>query len=150
MDHATTLRTLARLVAVCRDGHDGYRAAAHAIPEMEMKKRLGRYASERRGFGEVLAREMERLGGRAPARGTVRGAAHRGFLQLLDSVRHPAPERVLAECVLGETEAYRAYDDALRRLPPGIRSVAEEQRERIAEIRDELRDAAVQGGAGGR
>jgi len=149
MDHATTLKTLAHLIEACHDGHDGYQAAAHAVEDMATKKRLGRYAIERRGFGEVLATEVERLGGRPPERGTLKGAAHRGFLQLMDTARHPSPERILAECVRGETEAMRAYDAALPKLPPHIRSVAEEHLGRIAEVREEIREATTQGGPGG-
>jgi uncharacterized protein (TIGR02284 family) len=135
-DAAALLNTL---LQCCLDAHDGYQAASRHVDDMDVKRLFGHFALERKRFGEELGLVIESLGGTPRERGSVKGALHRGWIELAGEMDEPLRGSVLKECVRGEALSVRHYEDALARgLPPEARHLAERQLQGIREARDKV------------
>jgi len=133
MDRHHTTRALNELIVSCCDAYEGYRTAAQRVLAPDLRRQLDGYALERGEFVEELAQAIRRAGGDAETHGTIRGALHRGWMQLTGA----SDEAVLAECLRGEAMSLRAYRAAsVDSLPPETKRLVERQLNRIAEIHD--------------
>jgi uncharacterized protein (TIGR02284 family) len=123
----SVLAVLNRLVATCRDGEQGFRAAAESAAERGLKDLFARWSQQRADFAEALEAEMRRLGG-VPSGATVAGALHRHWMILRSMVSAGDEQAILAEVDRGERAALAAYQDALAHgLPMTARGLVEQQ-----------------------
>lgn len=135
MERRRTIRVLNTLVVSCCDAYEGYRTATQRVIDPNLRRHLDGHALERGEFLEELAGAIRRAGGEPQERGTIRGAIHRGWMQLAGQ-NDPS---VLAECLRGEAIALRVYREAVvESLPPDVKKLVERQLGRIAEIHDWL------------
>jgi uncharacterized protein (TIGR02284 family) len=129
------IATLNRLIETCCDGSQGYEAAAETVSDLKLRRLLARLALERRGFEDELGEAVVRLGGRPIHHGTVRGALHRGWIQVTGSGVASAYD-VLRQCAFGEKVSLEHYAAALRKdLPEDLRSLVSRHLGRVAEAR---------------
>jgi uncharacterized protein (TIGR02284 family) len=145
----TEIRTVVnKLIQVCRDGDQGFSAAANALPADEtlLKSELMQYSRQRREFASDMESELAQYGEEAVQHGTVSGALHRGWLSLKQGVSGNDRYAVLAECERGEDAAVSAYREAAGSgLPSPIAELIEMQHQAIKRVHDRiraLRDAA--------
>ena len=137
----TDIDTLNMLIMTCQDGHDGYQAAAHVIDDMKIKRLFGKLALERKDFEKELCRAIEALQGEPHAHGTLKGALHRGWMELTGELHAASVANVLELCNQGETVAVDHYLAALGSdLPPRIREIVTRQLTSIAKARENVRD----------
>jgi uncharacterized protein (TIGR02284 family) len=123
----TVLAVLDRLVATCRDGEQGFSAAAESAGERGLKDLFARWSQQRAEFAEALEAEMRRLGG-TPSGATVTGALHRHWMTLRSMLSVGDEQAILAEVDRGERAALAAYQDALGHgLPMTARGLVEQQ-----------------------
>ena len=107
----TAAATLNELIETCRDGANGYRAAAGAVTESSLKATFTQFATQRDQFATELQGLMSKVGGgTAPEEsGSVLGAVHRGWLAakgwVVDLVTGHDEATVLAECERGDEYA---------------------------------------------
>jgi len=140
MSNDDVIATLNELVATCRDGEEGFRTAAEAMRNPELRSLFLTYAQQRADFRAELEGEIRRLGGEPSTRGSVAGSLHRGWMNVRSAVAGTTDEAVISEAERGEDSAKRAYEEALRRdVPAGIRAIAERQYARIKEAHDRVR-----------
>jgi uncharacterized protein (TIGR02284 family) len=119
ISHEDIISALDGLVATCRDGEEGFRAAAEAAQNAELRGLFLTYAQQRGDFRAELEDEIRRLGGTPSTRGSIAGALHRGWMSVRSSVGGGSDDSVVAEAERGEDAAKRAYQAALdRELPP--------------------------------
>jgi uncharacterized protein (TIGR02284 family) len=137
----TDIDTLNMLIETCRDGHDGYQAAAHGMKDMEIKRLFGKIALERKEFEQELRKAIETLDGKPHMHGTFKGALHRGWIELRRGLGATSVSDILDLCNQGETVAVDNYLAALGSdLPPPIRELVTRQLTSIAKAREQVRD----------
>jgi uncharacterized protein (TIGR02284 family) len=127
---ATPASTLNELIETCKDGANGYRAAAEAVTESSLKATFTGFASQRDQFATELTGLFSKVGG-APApeeHGSILGVVHRGWLAakgwVAEKITGHDEIQVLAECERGDEHAVKAYEDAIfGNLPASLQPV---------------------------
>jgi len=140
ISHEDIISTLDELVATCRDGQEGFRTAAEAAQNPELRGLFLTYAEQRSDFRAELEEEIRRLGSDPSTRGSISASLHRGWISVRSAVGGGSDDSVVAEAERGEDSARSAYETALRRdLSPAVRTMVERQYARIREAHDRVR-----------
>lgn len=134
MDNEEVVDRLNKLIQTARDGQEGFKEAAEAIENDDLKNLLMKYSHDRAVFAGVLQNEVLRLGGEYEDSGSVGGALHRGWLNLKAAVVGRDEEQILRECVQGDRTAMEVYEDALQGgLPEYLAETVRGQHDAIAD-----------------
>jgi uncharacterized protein (TIGR02284 family) len=144
MPHHTddVISTLNTLIETCKDGQEGFRAAAESARDGELKRLFMDHASERAAFASELQMEVRRLGGDPERSGSVAGTMHRGWLKVKATLTGSDDAAILNAAESGEDSAMKAYEDALINLGSvgvDLRSTIERQARRVREVHGEIR-----------
>ena len=140
MAERTEREVLLHLVEICKDGERGYRAAAEAVTQPELKELFGELAKERSRFAADLLPHLRRLGGMTDGDGTGAGALHRRWINFKAHVPGHDDHAIVTEAKRGERAALDAYDDALNgALPPTATELIETQREAMHNAVERIR-----------
>jgi len=142
-----TRHVLKELVETCKDGQEGFRLAASAVKDVDLRSELQEYSMQRTEFARELTEALDALGSEAPESGSVAGGLHHAWMNLKSAVTSRDPHAILADCERGEDSAVEAYRNALQAgLPVSIYPIVERQSEAIQRVHDrikELRDATA-------
>ena len=127
---ATPASTLNELIETCKDGANGYRAAADAVTESSLKATFTGFATQRGTFATELQGLVSKVGGGATPEehGSILGVVHRGWIEVKgwvkDLVTGHDEIAVLAECERGDAFAVKAYEDAIfGNMPQSVQPV---------------------------
>ena len=140
IDNDRVISVLNNLIETCKDGQDGFRAAAEGVKNSELKTLFNTYSQQRAQFAGDLQNEVRRLGGDPEKTGSVAASLHRGWINIKSAVTGEDEGAVIAECERGEDSAVRNYEDALREdLPADIRVLVQRQFTQVKEAHDRMR-----------
>lgn len=143
------IATLNNLIETCRDGQEGFKAAAEGVQSAELKELFYAYSRQRAGFAGELQDEVRRLGGEAEDSGSTSAAIHRGWMGLRAALSGGDEGAVVSECERGEDAALAGYRAALRTdMPANIRSMVERQFAEVKEAHERVRSLERAYGAG--
>ncbi|HWS54590.1 MAG TPA: PA2169 family four-helix-bundle protein [Pyrinomonadaceae bacterium] len=146
--NAEVISALNRLIETCRDGQEGFKAAADGVRGDELKRLFREYSQQRARFAGELQQEVRRLGGEASEAGSVSAALHRGWMGLKSALTGEDDGAILAECERGEDSAVSSYRSALGTdLPAHVRSMVERQFSEVKQAHDRVRSLEKAGGA---
>lgn len=138
--------TVNNLIETCRDGQQGFEAAAKAVDDPVLKAELLQYSSQRAEFADELSEALSQAGESPTTHGSATAAAHRGWIKLKELVTGASRYSVLAECERGEDVAVAAYRKAAAAtLPQSLAGLVSTQHAAIQRVHDRvkaLRDAA--------
>jgi uncharacterized protein (TIGR02284 family) len=130
-DNDKVIGYLNDLIETCKDGEQGFRAAAESVGqdgENELRTLLNAYAQQRARFGAELQNEVLRHGGEPVASGHASATLRRGWIQVKAAVTSKDEGTVLEECKAGEKAALENYEDALKKnLPGDLLAIVESQ-----------------------
>lgn len=144
MNPQSATDTVNDLLQVLEDGKDGFRRAAEAVKDPNLKGLFAEYANERAQMAEELLQFTPAE--REEKKPTVAGAMHRGWIELKAALTSGDDHAILVECERGEDHAVEAFKDALAQdLPSDVCQRIKSQSVRILEAHNkvrELRDAA--------
>lgn len=140
-DRDNAISTLNNLIETCKDGQQGFVAAAEGVKTSDLKTLFRTYSHQRAEFAGELQQEVERLGGDAERTGSFAATLHRGWINIKAAVTGEDEAAVISECERGEDSAVRNYEDALNdeHLPAELRSIIERQFIQIKEAHDRIR-----------
>jgi uncharacterized protein (TIGR02284 family) len=145
----SSCETLKNLVQILHDGQEGFRTASEDVKSALLKEIFSRFSLQRAKFAGELEAELLSLGEVDPQDEgtTLRGAAHRVWIDLKAALTGNDLHAVLAEAERGEDAAVKAYKEALAQqdLPSSLRSLISRQALAVKATHDEvkaLRDAA--------
>lgn len=144
MNPQSATDTVNDLLQVLEDGKEGFRRAAEAVKDPNLKGLFSEYANERAQMAEELLQftPVER----EEKKPTVAGAMHRGWIELKAALTSGDDHAILSECERGEDHAVEAFREALAQdLPGDLCQRIKSQSVRILEVHNkvrELRDAA--------
>jgi uncharacterized protein (TIGR02284 family) len=146
---AEVISTLNGLIETCRDGQEGFRAAAEGVRGAELRELFHGYARQRAGFAGELQDEVRRLGGEPERTGSLAASLHRGWMGLRAALEGADDRAVVAECERGEAVALEAYRAALGAdMPANVRAMVERQFAEVKEARNLIGDLERRSGAG--
>jgi uncharacterized protein (TIGR02284 family) len=137
MSGLKVIAVLNRLIATCKDGESGYRAAKARVSDEKLKERFDDFGQQRVEFAAELQKEVHRLGDTAGKRGTFAATMHRGWMGIKSALKGGDAHAVLVECERGEHAAAEHYREALEHdLPPALRTLVEKQYAKVKEAHD--------------
>jgi uncharacterized protein (TIGR02284 family) len=132
--------TLNELIQTCKDGENGFRAAAESVEDSNLRHLFESYAQQRAEFGAELQLEVRRLAEDPEETGHVAATFHRGGLDIKTDLTGRDEAMVIAECEQSEDLAVRVYRKSLvSDLPDDLRMIVERQLLEIKEAHDHLR-----------
>ncbi|MDR6301874.1 ferritin-like domain-containing protein [Mesonia maritima] len=114
------------------DSEKGYKDAAERVENPKMKDFLSEQAQKRYDFGNQLKSEIKNYGKSPDKGGSVKGAAHRAWMDLKAAVSSSKAENIMEEVQRGEQSAIDEYDEVIAEdLPPTTKDILVKQREEI-------------------
>jgi uncharacterized protein (TIGR02284 family) len=135
-----TASTLNELVQTCKDGENGFRAAAESVPDSNLRHLLESYAQQRAEFAAELQLEVRRLSEDPASGGHAAAALHRTWMDIKAGLTGHDEAAIIAECERGEDVAVRAYKKALDSdLPNDLRVMVERQFVEVKDAHDHIR-----------
>jgi uncharacterized protein (TIGR02284 family) len=135
-----TASTLNELVQTCKDGENGFRAAAEHVPDSNLRHLLESYAQQRAEFAAELQLEVRRLAEDPAESGHATAALHRTWMDIKTGLTGRDEAAIIAECERGEDAAVRVYRKALdSNLPSDLRGIVERQFVEVKDAHDHIR-----------
>jgi uncharacterized protein (TIGR02284 family) len=132
--------TLNQLVQTCRDGEQGFQAAAQGVDDPNLQHLFQSYAQQRGEFAAELEEEVERLGQKPAEGGPLTAALHQGWTGIRAAGTGRDEGAIISECGRWEDIAVRGYQEALSTsLPADLRALVERQLMKIKEAHDQVR-----------
>lgn len=150
MDQKALINCLNDLIETCKDGEFGFRSAGEHLHTADLQRLFLARAEECRQAASELQALVLQLGGNAQDRGSVSGAAHRGWVAVKGTLAGYSDVAMLEEAERGEDVAIERYRHALaEELPPEVRMVVERQYDgakrnhlQVRALRDQARATA--------
>jgi len=144
------IATLNELIETSKDGEKGFALAARDTREPELNEVFKQGEESCRAAAAELQDQVRLLGGDAAESGSMKAAAHRGWISLKTAMSSRDDIAILEECERGEDYAKARYDAAMKLdLPEPVRSVIEQQyagvkanHDRVRDLRNRFRDRA--------
>lgn len=141
MNTQGTVRTLNRLVRVCRDGEDFCRIAAERVASEDLRALLRRRSAERGRLGDELQALVLLLGGVPAIRGTFAARARQARLIVRHAALGPTDATVSAEWRIVQQRVQSRYAEAIDGyLPERIRRTLTLQADRVVNQIDRAGD----------
>ena len=141
------IATINDLIETLKDGEKGFKEAADAVSDPQLKSLFTGYSQQRARFASELQTEARSAGESEPETGgSAAGAMHRGWINLKSAITSKDEKAILAECERGEDSAVQAFEKAMRNdLPSAVSATISRQFSEIKSAHDRirnLRDAA--------
>jgi uncharacterized protein (TIGR02284 family) len=142
-----TISTINDLIETLKDGQEGFRQAAEAVEDPELKSLFHEYSLQRSRFAGELQSEALRLGETRPEdSSSAAGAMHRTWINLKSAIAKRDNHAILAECERGEDSAVKEYQEAMEDedLAAPVREIISRQYTEVKSAHDrvkQLRDA---------
>ena len=115
------------------DAEAGYKAAKENVNSTWAKDFFARQAQERYNFGHELKEEIRSFG-QEPDKGTsIKGDAHRTWMNIKSTLSSDNEEAILEEAIRGEKTALEEYNEVINEstLPASTRNVLTKHRDNI-------------------
>ena len=146
---AEVISTLNNLIETCRDGQEGFRAAAEGVRSAELRELFEGYVLQRASFVGELQDEVRRFGDDPEREGSIVASLHRGWMDLRAALEGGDDKVIVSECERGEDFALNTYRSALGTdMPASVRAMVERQFAEIKEAHNLIGNLASGSGAG--
>ncbi|NEV92534.1 PA2169 family four-helix-bundle protein [Psychroflexus sp. YR1-1] len=123
------------------DAEAGYIAAKDNVKNSDLKNFFKERATDRYDFGHEIKEEIRSFGEK-PDKGTsIKGDAHRVWMNLKSTFSSNSDEAVLKEAIRGEKKALEDYNEILKEvdLPASTRTVLEKHRSSLQAALDHVK-----------
>jgi uncharacterized protein (TIGR02284 family) len=140
-------KIIASLIETLKDGQEGFKQAAEAVKDPQLKSLFDEYSRQRAQFAVELRSKAQSPDEReSKMSGSAAGALHRGWINLKSALTSGDDHAILAECERGEDSAVEEFQKALNNgLSAPVQQIVSRQYAQIKEAHDRikhLRDAA--------
>ncbi len=140
------ISTINSLTETLKDGQEGFKQAAEAVKDSNLKSLFNEFSLQRAKFAGELQSQAVQLGESEPEESSsVAGAMHRTWINLKSVLTSGDDHAILAECERGEDSAVKEYKEAMEDdLSAPIRDVVSRQYNEVKIAHDrikQLRDA---------
>lgn len=140
--------TINDLIETLKDGQEGFKQAAEAVKDTDLKSLFSEFSLQRARFAGELQSEARQYGESNPEKtSSAAGAMHRAWINLKSALTSGDDHAILAECERGEDSALKEYKEAMeeQELPAPIRNIISRQYGEVKSAHDrvkQLRDMA--------
>lgn len=140
--NSVNISTANDLIETLKDGQEGFRQAAEAIKDSQLKSLFNELSLQRSRFAGELQSEVIQLGEPKPEdSSSTAGALHRAWINLKSAITSQNDHAILAECERGEDSAVSAYKKAMEaELTGSVRDVVSRQHTDVKAAHDRVRD----------
>jgi uncharacterized protein (TIGR02284 family) len=129
------------LIETSRDGEKGFAFAAKAAKDPTMIRMFSEARKSRHDATAQLQDSVRLLGGHPDDSGSVRAAAHRGWLNLKNALSARDDRAILEEREKAEEYTKDRYAEAMQLdLPEGTRAIVERQYQVVLADHDRMRE----------
>jgi uncharacterized protein (TIGR02284 family) len=140
------ISTINNLIETLKDGQEGFKQAAEAVSDTNLKSLLYEFSQQRARFASELQSQAMSLGESEPEESSsTAGAMHRAWINLKSAVTSGDDHAILAECERGEDSAVKEYEEALKiDLPAPLDDIVSREYAEVKSAHDRiksLRDA---------
>ena len=136
-----TTSVLNNLIETLKDGEEGFKQAAEAVKDPQLKSLFVEYSEQRSQFAMALQSQVQSLGNEPETGSSATGALHRGWINLKSAVTGGDDHAILAECERGEDSAVEEYRKALDDdLSPSLHQLVSRQYTDIKAAHDRIRN----------
>ena len=141
------ISTINSLIETLKDGEEGFKQAAEAVKDSNLKSLFYEFSQQRARFATELQSQAMNLGETEPEESSsATGAMHRAWINLKSAVTSGDDHAILAECERGEDSAVKEYEDALKAdLPTPLDDIVSREYAEVKSAHNRikgLRDAA--------
>ena len=138
--------TINSLIETLKDGQEGFKQAAEAVKDSELKSLFQEYSRQRARFATELQSQAREFGEPKPEdSSSAAGAMHRAWINLKSVVTSGDDHAILAECERGEDSAVKEYKEAMQEgLSSPVSDIVSRQYTDVKDAHDrikQLRDA---------
>jgi len=137
-----TISTINDLIETLKDGQEGFRQAAEAVEDPELKSLFNEFSLQRSRFAGELQSQAVSLGQSKPEdSGSAAGAMHRTWINLKSAIAQRDDGAILAECERGEDSAVKEYLEAMEEenLAAPVREIISRQYAEVQSAHDRIK-----------
>jgi uncharacterized protein (TIGR02284 family) len=136
------ISTINNLIETLKDGEKGFKEAADAVKDPQLKSLFQQYSQQRHRFASELQTQAQSLGESKPEKSSsATGAMHRAWINLKSAVTSGDDKAILAECERGEDSAVHEYKEAIQDgLTGAAREIVSRQFTEIKSAHDRVRN----------
>jgi uncharacterized protein (TIGR02284 family) len=132
---------ISRVISICRDAEQGFRGAANASRDADLKELFVQYSEQHGRFAAKLQEAVKALGYDAESPAGLGGTIYGGLINLKALMTSHDQHGILVEAERGEDWILSAYREAMdKSLPVGVRHIIEEQLGAIEKAHDYLKN----------
>lgn len=141
------ISTLNSVIETLKDGQEGFRQAAEAVKDSQLKSLFGQFSLQRSKFAGELQNHVIQMGESNPENtSSTAGALHRAWINMKSAITSQDDHAILSECERGEDSAVAEYKKAMEaELPSPARDIISRQYADVKAAHDQvkaLRDAS--------
>ena len=135
------ISTINSLIETLKDGQEGFKEAAEAVKDSDLKSLFSEFSEQRARFAAELESEAMSLGETEPEEtSSAAGAIHRAWIDLKSAVTSGDDHAILAECERGEDSAIKEYEEALQAdLPAPVREIVSREYAEVKSAHDRIK-----------
>jgi uncharacterized protein (TIGR02284 family) len=136
-----TISTINDLIETLKDGQEGFRQAAEAVEDRELKSLFNEFSLQRSRFAGELQSQAVSLGESKPEESSsAAGAMHRAWINLKSAIAKHDDHAILAECERGEDSAVKEYKEAMEEdLAAPVREIIVRQYAEVQSAHDRIK-----------
>ena len=135
------ISTINGLIETLKDGQEGFKEAANAVKDPQLKSLFSDYSQQRSRFATELQNQEKSLGEAQPEEtSSATGAMHRAWIDLKAAATSGDDHAILAECERGEDSAVKEYKEAMEDgLPTPVIDVVSRQYSEVKSAHDRIK-----------
>lgn len=136
------ISTINDLIETLKDGQEGFKQAAEAVKDSNLKSLFSEYSLQRSRFAGELQAQAIQMGESKPEDGSsASGKMHRAWINLKSAITSGDDHAVLAECERGEDSAIKEFKEAIEGdgLSAPIRDIVSRQYSEVKSAHDRIR-----------
>ena len=141
-----TISTINDLIETLKDGQEGFRQAAEAVNDPDLKSLFGEYSKQRASFATELENKATELGQKPETSSSGPGAMHRAWINIKAVMTTGDEAAILSEAERGEDVAVKEFKEAIDDgLSDPLREIVSRQYREVRNAHDRikmLRDTA--------
>ena len=140
MEPKEIISTINSLIETLKDGQEGFKQAAEAVKDPQLKSLFSEYSQQRSRFANELQAQARSFGESEPEKtSSTAGAMHRAWINLKSAITS-GDVAILAECERGEDSAVHEYEDAMKQdLPPAVGEIISRQFREVKAAHDRVK-----------
>lgn len=115
------------------DAEKGFKQVMQKAENPQLKSWLQKQAAQRSQFANEIDNELRNLNFEPRETGTVKGSAHRMWIDVKTALSTDKDESILEECIRGEKASVEEYSNQLESnsLPPTTESLLNKQKVKV-------------------